>query len=102
MATRKKAPMSVSPASFVTFSSLKDAYYINELITRDEPIHQYDAYMQEMRGKFNDTYYRFLLKITMLAPSASMLQLCEDDFASLFDDLVEMRCMLEEKTPRTK
>lgn len=94
--------MRLSPASFITFTSVHDAYYINELITRDEPIHQYDAYMQTMRGKFNDTYYRFLSKMITMAPNATLLQLCEEDFVSLFDDLVEMRTMLEEKTPYKK
>lgn len=92
----------ISPASFIAFSSADTSYYVNELVTRDEPIHQYDAYMQQMRGKFNDTYYRFLSKITMMGPKASFLQYCEEDFVSLFDDLVEMRGMLEEKTPQKK
>ncbi len=106
MATKRKKAVKLSPASFVTLSSPEytnnESYYINELITRDDPMHQYDAYMQEMRGKFNDTYYRFLSKMTVMAPRASFLQVCEDDFVSLFDDLLEMREMLEEKTPQRK
>lgn len=104
MPIKRKKKVHLSPVSFVTFSSLQreDAYYVNELITHDDPIHQYDAYMQEMRRKFNDTYYRFLSKMTVMAPQASFLQICEDDFVSIFDDLAEMRIMLEEKTPHRK
>ncbi len=106
MPTRRKKKVTLSPASFVTLSSPEhtnnESYYINELITRDDPMHQYDAYIQQMRGKFNDTYYRFLSKMTTMGPRASFLQICEDDFLSLFDDLLEMREMLEEKTPNRK
>ncbi len=106
MPTRRKKKVALSPASFVTLSSPEytnnESYYINELITRDDPMHQYDAYIQQMRGKFNDTYYRFLSKMTIMGPRASFLQAYEDDFLSLFDDLLEMREMLEEKTPNRK
>ncbi len=97
------------PASFVTFTPLRKTrkkgashITITELSVREEPVNIYDIKMQEMRQRFNNTYYKFLSKITVITSHAHLLKFHEKDVRSLFTDLVEMRIMLEKSEEKVK
>jgi hypothetical protein len=104
----KKTPH-LSPASFVTVhtphksSKQTSAQSIlNELLIHDTPIGIYDAQVQGLRQRFNDMYYKFVTNLTSIHFKTPLSRTQQENLHSIFEELVEMRTMLDKDVISTR
>jgi len=104
----KKTPV-LSPASFVTFYSphtkVKHEHgnsILTELLIQDEPMGAYSKQIQSLRQRFNGMYYKFVEKLASVNSYEHLSEAQQEDLHSLFDELVEMRTLLEQEPISTR
>lgn len=109
MYAMKKVTPPLSPASFVavytphtTAKHSHENAILTELLIKGEATGAYSMQMQALRERFNNMYYKFLEKLT--SPDfRDQLSLSEqENLNSLFDELMEMRALLEKESISTK
>lgn len=104
-----KKPTELSPASFVTIytrhSKQKREHgnsTLTELLIQDEPIGVYSKQIQSLRQRFNGMYYKFVEKLASVNSYGHLSEAQQEDLHSLFDELVEMRTLLEQEPISTR
>lgn len=104
----KKQTPSLSPASFVavytphvTGKHTQDHSILTELLIKGEPTGAYSMQMQALRERFNTMYYKFLEKMTSPGFREQLSLSQQENLNSLFDELMEMRTLLEKESIST-
>lgn len=98
---------SLSPASFVSVytphTKTKHAPAIlSELLLSGEPTGTYSKQVYALRERFNDMYYTFLERLTSLQSLEQLSLSQQESLNSLFDELLEMRTLLEKDPISTR
>lgn len=100
----KKFSVDISPASFVTVYTphTKTKHtpknsILTELLIKGEPTGAYSIQMHALKERFNDMYYKFLDKLTSANYRGSLSRSQQENLHSLFDELLEMRTLLEKE-----
>lgn len=99
----------LSPASFVTVHSpyRKTKHspihpILTELLVQEKPIGIYNTQVQALRQRFNDMYYKFLTNLTSIHYNVPLSRAQQENLHSLFDELLEMRTLLEKDLISTR
>lgn len=100
----KKLSTPLSPASFVTVYTphTKNEHtpansILTELLIQGEPTGAYSMQMHALRERFNGMYYKFLGKLASVSYREHLSLSQQENLNSLFDELVEMRTLLEKE-----
>lgn len=75
---------------------------LTELLIQEEPVGIYNTQVQALRQRFNDMYYKFLTNLTSIHYNAPLSRSQHENLHSLFDELLEMRSLLEKDLISTR
>ncbi len=99
-----KVSPALSPASFVTVytphTNIPHSHgnaILTELLIQGEPTGAYSVQVHALRERFNDMYYKFLEKLTVISLHGNLSQSQQESLHSLFEELLEMRTILEKE-----
>jgi hypothetical protein len=101
----KKVSPTLSPASFVAVytphTTAKHAHensILTELLVKGEATGAYSMQMEALRERFNTMYYKFINKVTSPTFREQLSLSQQENLNSLFDELMEMRTLLEKES----